>query len=66
VQVIFGSDVEYYAIEDKSAISYINIEYPGTRELHIKPNFHVGYQGMLNFVEDYYNKIINTQIFQFN
>ena len=62
-EVVLGSDVEYYAIEDKKSFAYVNIEYPGARELHIKPKYYVGYQGMLNFVEDYYNKIINMHIF---
>ena len=62
-EVVIGSDVEYYAIEDKKSFAYINIEYPGTRSLHISLRYYVGYQGMLNFVEDYYNKIINMHVF---
>lgn len=61
--VILGSDVEYYAANNKSSLAYINIEYPGARELHIASKNYVGYKGLLNFIEDYYNKIINVKIY---
>lgn len=60
IQVLFGSDVEYYAVRDEHPVAYVNIEYPGTYEIHIREESYVGYLGTLNFIENYYNKIVNA------
>lgn len=60
VQVLFGSDVEYYAVRNDHPVAYVNIEYPGTHEIHIKDECYTGFLGTLNFIENYYNKIVNA------
>ncbi|SFR57522.1 nitrogenase component 1 [Anaeromicropila populeti] len=60
VQVLFGSDVEYYAVRNNQPVAYVNIEYPGTYEIHMKDESYTGFLGTLNFIENYYNKIVNA------
>lgn len=60
VQVLFGSDVEFYAVRNEYPVAYVNIEYPGTYEIHIQDESYTGFLGTLNFIENYYNKIVNA------
>ena len=58
-QVLLGSDMEYYFAKEFYEPAYINICYPGVRELHFHRRPVVGYEGLLHFFEKWYNKIIS-------
>ncbi|OPX43918.1 light-independent protochlorophyllide reductase subunit B [Ruminiclostridium hungatei] len=58
-QVLLGSDLEYYFAKELYEPAYINITYPGARELNFHKRPFLGYDGTLNFFEVWYNKIIN-------
>ncbi|TYQ17918.1 UNVERIFIED_CONTAM: nitrogenase molybdenum-iron protein beta chain [Acetivibrio alkalicellulosi] len=57
-QVLFGSDTEYYFAKELYEPAYINICYPGAREICFNRYPVVGYEGTLYFFEKWYNKII--------
>ncbi len=58
-EVLLGSDTEYYFAKEAYEPAYINICYPGAREIYFNRHPVVGYEGTLNFFEQWYNKIIN-------
>ncbi|ACL75966.1 nitrogenase component 1 [Ruminiclostridium cellulolyticum] len=58
-QVLLGSDTEFYFAKESYEPAYINICYPGAREIRFNRHPVVGYEGTLNFFEEWYNKIIN-------
>lgn len=58
-QVLLGSDIEYYFAKELYEPAYINVSYPGARELNFNKRPYLGYEGILNFFEEWYNKIIN-------
>ena len=58
-QVLLGSDTEYYFAKESCEPAYINICYPGAREIYFNRHPVAGYEGVLHFFEQWYNKIIN-------
>lgn len=55
--VILGSDNEYLAAHGEKTFAYINVEYPWARKIDFMPDGFAGYEGLLRFIEVYYNKI---------
>lgn len=55
--VILGSDTEYLAAHGGKTFAYINVEYPWARKIGFMPDGFAGYEGLLRFIEVYYNKI---------
>jgi len=57
--ILLGNDLEYYFARSVSDPVYLNISYPGSREINFFNTPYLGFDGTLNFLQELYNKIIN-------
>lgn len=56
--ILMGNDLEYYYARTQGDPIYINISYPGSREIQFYQNPYFGFDGVLHFIQELYNKII--------
>lgn len=58
-QLLLGNDIEYLLAKPVSDPIYINISYPGVRRIKMQPRSYLGFEGVLNLLEDLFNGVID-------